>query len=127
MPEWISELVEPHTLVTVAFVLFVLYLIVKAFLSLYPFLLKFTNLVHTLVGDDENPGIEKRMNAQTDKIDKIMHEVLPNHGSSLNDSVRRTEAQQVELGKRLEEHIRETGVWYPMLDVMYKDFNKKEE
>jgi len=121
-------------LLSVGFVIFVIYLFIRLCFKAYPFVLKFVNLVHTLVGDDENPGIAVRMNKQTEKLDAIqdsqeghtkqiktiMHEVLPNHGSSLNDSVRRTE-------RALQEHMEENEKFQPMFQALYEDFNKKEE
>lgn len=134
MPTWLVELLEPGMLLSVGFVIFILYLFARLCFKAYPFILKFVNLVHTLVGDDENPGIAVRMNKQSEKLDSIalsqdehtakigviMHEVLPNHGSSLNDSIRRQE-------KRLTEHIMDTDKYQPMFQALYEDFNKKEE
>lgn len=127
MPSWLVELLEPGMLVSVAFVLFIIYLILRLAFKAYPFVLKFVTLVHDLVGDEDSPSIAKRMESQGAQLAKIMHEVLPNHGSSLNDSVRRTEAKTAELASKLEEHIGVTDVWHPMLDALYQDFNKKEE
>lgn len=105
MPSWITELVQMDRLLTIAFVLFFLWLIIRTLFKSYPFVHKFVTLVHDLVGDDENPGIAKRMDAQARKLDMITHEVLPNHGSSLNDSVRRNEQFTKELGEKLDAHI----------------------
>lgn len=127
MPSWLIELLEPKMFVSVSFMIFLIYLFIRGAYKAYPFVLKFVTLVHDLVGDDENPSIGKRMDAQSAQLKEIMHEVLPNHGSSLNDSVRRTEAKTDDLALKLADHIGLTIKWHPMLDVMYKDFNKKEE
>jgi len=127
-----------------ALVLFVLWLMIRGAFKAFPFVAKFVDLVHTLVGDESNPGIGSRMDAQTKQLAQIMHEVLPNHGSSLNDSVRRTEQaledhlkiadkqdqEQKETAKRLEEHIVETKEYGPWIEDVHDhdiEEGKKEQ
>ena len=143
MPSWVIELLQPHNLVPMALVLFVLWLMIRGAFKAFPFVAKFVDLVHTLVGDESNPGIGTRMDAQTKQLSQIMHEVLPNHGSSLNDSVRRTEQaledhlkiadkqdqEQKETAKRLEEHIVETKEYVPLIKDLHDHYieqGKKE-
>ena len=144
MPSWLVELLEPSVLYPVAFMFFLFVLGTIALIKLYPFILKFVNLIHDLVGDDKTPGIGRRMDAQGEQLKAIMHEVLPNHGSSLNDSVRRTERaledhlkvaekqdqEQKATAKRLEGHIKETKEYVPLikdLHTHYIEQGKKEK
>ena len=141
MPAWLVEILESGLVYSTALVLFVLFVMTRSAFKAWPFVVKFTKLVHELVGDENEPGIAVRMQKQTEKLDTVissqeeqgkqlkvvMHEVLPNHGSSLNDSVRRTEVNQRELTARLDSHLEDTTQWHPMLTEMYRDFNKKEE
>lgn len=134
MPDWVANLLEPTTLFVVGSVIFIIYMLCWSFVKAYPFIVKTSNVLNTLVGNDEKPSLEKRLISHDAKLDKIIssqeedrmeiqkikHEVLPNHGSSLNDAVRRTE-------KRLDDHLNDFLEYQPFLKSLYKDFNKKEE
>lgn len=136
MPSWAIELLQPHNLVPMAMVLFVLWLLIRGAFKAFPFVAKFVTLVHDLVGDEEKPGIGRRMDAQGGQLKAIMHEVLPNHGSSLNDSVRRTEqaledhlkvaekqdAEQKDTAERLEGHIEETKEYVPLIKDLHTHY-----
>lgn len=61
MPAWVSDLLQSDRLLTVVFVFFIVGMVVKSALKAWPFLSKFVGLVHTLVGDDDNPGIGARL------------------------------------------------------------------
>ena len=136
MPSWAIELLQPQNLVPMALVLFVLWLLIRGAFKAFPFVAKFVDLVHTLVGDADNPGIGARMDSQGEQLKAIMHEVLPNHGSSLNDAVRRTESaledhlkvaekqdlEQKETAKRLEEHIVETKEYVPLIKDLHDHY-----
>lgn len=136
MPSWATDLLQTQNLIPMAMVLFVLWLLIRGAFKAFPFVAKFVELVHTLVGDESNPGIGTRMDAQTEQLSKIMHEVLPNHGSSLNDSVRRTEqaledhlkiaekqdAEQKDTAQRLEGHIKETNEYVPLIKDLHDHY-----
>ena len=64
-------MVDGERALTIGMFLVVLFMIVKAFMKLWPFLRKFVDLVNTLVGDDDEPGIKVRMDVQADKLDVL--------------------------------------------------------
>lgn len=47
-----------------------------------------------------------RVNRRIVKIADLVQELSPNHGSSIKDTVHRTERKVDALGERLDEHIR---------------------
>ncbi|MHC6175480.1 hypothetical protein [Glutamicibacter sp. X7] len=132
MPGWVTDLLVPERMFTAALVIFVLWLCVRTLFKSWPFIRKFVGLVNALVGTDEEPGIAKRMDAQADKlgelqerVEKIHHEVTPNHGGSMNDAQRRTEAKVGRLADALDKHISETAEWQPMLRELHATWRTK--
>lgn len=55
--------------------------------------------------EEARPGVAARIFQLEERVEKIHHEVTPNHGGSMNDAQRRTEADVKELGRKLDEHI----------------------
>lgn len=106
MPEWINDLLQTERLLTVAFVLFLLWMMGKAIFKSWPLLSKTVTLMNALVGDgSSNSGLVAQMEsmagkltALTGKVETIHHEVTPNHGGSMNDAFKRIE-------KKLDDHI----------------------
>ena len=67
-------------------------------------------------------------------IDEIHHEVRPNTGTSLNDSVRRTEAKvtflEAQIGQtagQLEEHLQQSTEVLQRLDLLEDTIQKTED
>lgn len=120
MPVWVSDLLQSDRLLTVVFVFFIVGMVVKSALKAWPFLSKFVGLVHTLVGDDDNPGIGDRMDEQGGKlteisgvVEKVRAQVENSHKSNFREDLdANTEATHSALRKieqlteKLEEHIR---------------------
>lgn len=128
MPSWVADLLQSDRLLTLAFTLFMLWLIGKGIYRFFPFFADLVDLVRTLVGNPKKgiPGIGERMEAQVVKLSelgdrlgehgemlgelggqvkKIHHEVTPNHGGSIKDEIGRVETVVNSLTEKLAEHI----------------------
>lgn len=106
MPEWLSGLMQTERLLTVAFVLFLLWMMGKAIFKSWPLLSKTVTLMNALVGNGEhNSGLVAQMESMAGALEElktqvrtIHHETTPNHGGSMNDALKRVE-------KKLTDHI----------------------
>lgn len=112
MPAWVDDLLQPERLITVALVLFLLWLLIKSLIAAWPFLSQLVALVETLVGDADNPGIGDRMEAQGKKLadmgellESVRAQVQNSHDTNLRDDVDDLQTTVSLVHKKLDEHI----------------------
>ena len=121
MSPWLTELMQPDRLLTVAFILFILFLMGKSLFKVFPFVASFVGLVQTLVGDDAKgqPGIGARMvkqgekmseltdlvRGQGDELEKVRAQVQNSHSTNLRDDVDRVKVAVDKVAEKLDEHI----------------------
>lgn len=121
MPSWVAELLQPDRLLTVAFILFLLWLMGKGLFKFFPFFAELVDLVRTLVGDSSKgiPGIGDRMDAQATKLgelaeklgehsetlEKVRAQVQNSHDTNLRDDVDGVKEAVEDLTGKLSEHI----------------------
>lgn len=132
---------------TLAVVLFILWLIVRGSFKAYPFISRLVKLVNTLVGDKDNPGIGDRMDAQDVTLDNlsttvetVRSQVQNSHQTNLRDDVDKVinkldqhlatsesqDKEQKETTKKLDEHIAETSEWTPMIKDLHSRYVNKD-
>lgn len=129
MPSWVSDLVATDRLLTVGFILFLLWLFGRSILKSWPFVSKLVTLVNAMVGDGPGTGIVDRMasleatnETLKDQIATIHHETTPNHGGSIKDAVKRIEDGLKEERTTLADHIKETEPMMPMFNDMHRKY-----
>ncbi|WP_104086575.1 hypothetical protein [Arthrobacter sp. GMC3] len=129
MPEWITNLIATDRLLTVGFILFILWLFGRSALKSWPFVSKLVTLVNALVGDGPGTGIVDRMASLEETnvtlkehVATIHHETTPNHGGSIKDAVARIENGLDTERTTLSDHIRETEPLMPMLTDMHRKY-----
>lgn len=112
MPSWVADLLQPDRLLTVAFLLFFLWLTCRSAFRAFPFVASFVELVQTLVGDKDNPGIGHRMDAQVakmselrDTLETVRAQVQNSHSTNLRDDVDDVKHAISKVAGQLEEHI----------------------
>ena len=88
--------------------LFVLAAVVAAILGIakglqaaYRFLKKINNFIDDVIGEEARPGVEARPGIMQ-RLERIEHEVTTNSGSSIKDAVKRIEANQEEMKKKID-------------------------
>lgn len=67
-----------------------------------------------------------KMNVALDEISKVKKEVLPNGGASLRDSINRIEAEQVEVKRKLKQHLKSSAEKRVEMDRMYADWQQRQ-
>ncbi|MCO1338095.1 hypothetical protein BJH93_04175 [Kocuria polaris] len=94
MPSWVEDLLQPERLWPVAIVLTLLWLAARSLIKGWPLLSAFVGLVHTLVGDEDTPGIAERMEAQSrtlstmgEKLEAVRAQVQNSHHTNMRDDI----------------------------------------
>lgn len=115
MPSWITDLFKPEVLGVIAVIVFLIFLLVKV----WPVLSRFVTLVNVLTGDDDTPGIAKRMDAQTKKLDaitekqhaqdtlleRVRNQVENDHTQNFRDDLDSVSAKLDAISLELREHV----------------------
>ena len=95
LEEWLT--VAPWLVAVILVVLALTWFVRKAL----PVLRKGGHLIDDLVGEPVRPGVMGRPGLM-ERMQSVEHEVRPNTGTSLNDSVRRTEAHLREVDEKID-------------------------